>query len=92
MKEKSEVFAGLVDNLVGSVAMDQAVKLLERGMIQRALELAGGNQCAASRMLEIHRNTLQKKRQAYGLDDGHSRARKPAGREARAKASRRRPA
>ncbi len=88
MKEKSEVVAGLVDDLVGKVAMEEAVGLLERGMIQRALEMSGGNQCAASRLLHIHRNTLQKKRVAYGLGDGR---RKPAGRERRATgASRRR--
>ena len=82
MKEKSEVFSGLVGDLVGRVAMEEAVGLLECGMIQRALELNRGNQSAASRMLRIHRNTLQKKRVEYGLDGGRPRTRrKPAGRQ-----------
>jgi len=84
MREKPEVFAGLVDDLVGRVPMEEAVELLERGMIQRALDLSGGNQSAASRLLEIHRNTLQKKRQVYGIgDDGPRSRRKPASREGR---------
>jgi DNA-binding NtrC family response regulator len=92
MKEKSEVFAGLVSDLVGHVPMEEAVKLLECGMIQRALDLNGGNQSAASRMLEIHRNTLQKKRVQYGIGEKRSRPRrKPASREGRASGAAQRP-
>ena len=83
MKEKAEVFEGLVADLVGRVPMEEAVGLLECGMIQRALDLSAGNQSAASRLLRIHRNTLQKKRVEYGIGGGRPRGRKPAGRERR---------
>src|SRR5947209_4299731 len=49
MKER---FDGLIDHLLqGSIFLPQAIELLERSMIQRALELSGGNQCAASKQL-----------------------------------------
>jgi DNA-binding NtrC family response regulator len=86
MREKSEGMDGLVANLVGKVDMDEAVELLERGMIQRALDQSGGNQSAASRQLGIHRNTLMRKIQEYGIGEARPRAhRKPASREGRAR-------
>ena len=48
-------------------------------MIQGALQRTGGNQCAASKHLGIHRNTLQCKITRYGLSND----RKPASRERR---------
>jgi Fis family transcriptional regulator, factor for inversion stimulation protein len=82
MKEK---FDGLVDHLLGgSIFLPEAIEILEKGMIQRAMQDCGGNQCAASKQLGIHRNTLQRKIVAYGLDNGRHRARrKPAAREGR---------
>jgi DNA-binding NtrC family response regulator len=90
--ERSNVFAGLVADLLGSVSLEEAVGLLERGMIHRALEQSEGNQSAASRLLEIHRNTLQRKMVQYGIGGARPRTRrKPISREARAqKAARRR--
>ena len=82
MKEK---FDGLVDHLIGAnIFLEQAIEILEKAMIQRALQDKGGNQCAASKVLGIHRNTLQRKMVAYGLVNGRGRGkRKPAGRESR---------
>ncbi len=82
MKEK---FDGLVDHLIGAnIFLEQAIEILEKAMIQRALQANGGNQCAASKVLGIHRNTLQRKMVAYGLANGRSRqATKPASRKSR---------
>jgi len=82
MKEK---FDGLVDHLMGAnIFLEQAIEILEKAMIQRALENNAGNQCAASKVLGIHRNTLQRKMVAYGLANGRGHSqRKPAGRATR---------
>ncbi|HEY2015747.1 MAG TPA: helix-turn-helix domain-containing protein [Bryobacteraceae bacterium] len=82
MKEK---FDGLVEQLFhGSIFLPEAIEILERSMIHRALSENGGNQCAASKQLGIHRNTLQRKMAQYGLDNGRSRSRrKPVAREGR---------
>jgi DNA-binding NtrC family response regulator len=78
-------FDGLVDRLLGgNVFLQEAIEVLERSMIGRALERHGGNQSAASKQLGIHRNTLQRKMVEYGLANGRARARrKPETREAR---------
>jgi DNA-binding NtrC family response regulator len=74
MKDK---FDGLVDHLLnGGISMDEATQVLEKSMIQGALSRNGGNQCAASRVLKIHRNTLQRKMVEYGLATARPRARR----------------
>ena len=82
MKEK---FEGLVEHFLGgSIPLHEAVELLERSMIQRALDRSRGNQSAASKLLGIHRNTFQRKMVEYGLGQRHPRARrKPVAREGR---------
>ena len=77
-------FEGLaVRLLAGDVTLEDAVKLLERSMIERALELSRGNQSAASKKLSIHRNTLLRKIVVYELNGRRARPRrKPASREA----------
>ena len=84
MKER---FEGLVEHLLaGNIFLQQAVEVLERGMLQGALAQNGGNQSEAAKQLGIHRNTLQRKIVQYGLSDGRSRARrKPAGRQTRSR-------
>jgi len=75
----NEKFDGLVDHLVkGNIFLPEAIEILERSMIQRALADAGGNQCAASKQLGIHRNTLQRKIVEYGLGNGRRRSRRKA--------------
>lgn len=80
MKEK---FEALVEHLVGNgFFLEEVVELLERTLIQRTLEVTGGNRSAASKLLGIHRNTLQRKLEEYKMGTPKA-ARKPARREAR---------
>jgi Fis family transcriptional regulator, factor for inversion stimulation protein len=80
MKER---FDGLIEHLLaGNIFLQEAIELLERSMIGRALEHNGGNQCAASKQLGIHRNTLQRKMTEYGIGNGRPR-RKPVARVSR---------
>jgi DNA-binding NtrC family response regulator len=66
MKEK---FDSLVTHLLDhGFFMEEAVELLERELIARAMERTNGNRCAASKLLGIHRNTLQRKREQYKLE------------------------
>jgi Fis family transcriptional regulator len=82
MKEK---FDGLVEQLLrGGVELQDAIEVLERSMIEGALTGNSGNQCAASKQLGIHRNTLQRKMVEYGIGNGRTRVRrKPAARAGR---------
>jgi DNA-binding NtrC family response regulator len=74
---------GLVEQMLrGSIFLEEAVEVLERSMIEGALARSNGNQSAASKMLGIHRNTLQRKMQTFGLE-GSRTHRKPVHREAR---------
>lgn len=83
MNEKLE---GIVQQLLsGNVYLEEAIELLERSMIQHALETTDGNRSEASKQLGIHRNTLQKKLIAYGITNGHNRVRKPAARPSRSR-------
>lgn len=75
-----ESFDGLIDHLVkGGFFLEQAVEILERGMIERVLARTEGNQSEASKALGIHRNTLQRKMIEFEID-GRRPRRKPAGR------------
>ncbi len=59
---------GPVDRLLkAGIFLPEAVTILERGMIAGALKSAEGNQCAAAKILGIHRNTLQRKMTEFGL-------------------------
>ena len=82
-----EGFDGLVKQLLaGNIFLQQAVEVLERGMLQGALAQSGGNQSEAAKQLGIHRNTLQRKIAQYGLANGRTRARrKPPARQTRAR-------
>ena len=76
-------FDGLVDQLLtANIFLEEAIEILERNMIQKALERSGGKRSAASKQLGIHRNTLQRKMLEYGLNNGRVR-RKPAARAGR---------
>ena len=77
-----QTFEALLDHLVDNgLFLEQAVEILEKGMIERVLLRTGGNQSEASKGLGIHRNTLQRKMLEYHIDGKHTR-RKPAGRAA----------
>ena len=82
MKEK---FDQLVEHLLkGNIFLPEAIEILEKSMIRRSLEESGGNQCAASKQLGIHRNTLQRKMHQFGLGNARPQ-RKPAGRAVKTK-------
>ena len=74
MKDK---FDGVVEHLLnGGIFLQQAIEVLEKNMIQGALERCGRNQSAASKVLGIHRNTLQRKMVEYELGRVRLRARR----------------
>jgi DNA-binding NtrC family response regulator len=79
-----EGFDTLIEHLLaGNIFLEEAIELLERKMIEGALERCAGKQTAASKQLGIHRNTLQRKMVQYQLGNGRPR-RKPAVRAGRA--------
>ena len=74
MKER---FDSLIDHLMDAgFFMEQAVEILEKGMIERALQTTNSNQSAAAKLLGIHRNTLQRKMIEQRIDGKRPR-RKP---------------
>lgn len=80
-----ETFDILIDHLMSAgFFLEQAVEILEKGMIERALVNTRVNQSEAAKLLGIHRNTLQRKMADYAIEGRHPR-RRPA---ARAVASR----
>ena len=82
-----ETFEKIVDHLLeNGFFMEEAVEILEKTLIARAVERTDGNRSAASKLLGIHRNTLLRKMIEYQLGD-HRLRRKPA---RRAQALRRR--
>ena len=83
----------LLDKLVGyalenGIFLEQSVEVLEEALIAKALVKTEGNQCAASKLLGIHRNTLQGKMIKYKLQ-GRRVKRKPIARAAGKAAGRR---
>ncbi len=71
-------FDALIDHLLeGGLFLEEAVEILEKGMIDRVLDRTNGHQSEAARLLGIHRNTLLRKMMAHQI--GGKRLRKPAG-------------
>jgi DNA-binding NtrC family response regulator len=82
-----ETFEKIVDHLLeNGFFMEEAVEILEKTLIARAVERTDGNRSAASKLLGIHRNTLLRKMIEYKLGEQRPR-RKPVRPE---KAARRR--
>jgi len=85
-----EAFEHLVDHLLeNGFFLEEAVEILEKTMIAHAVERTDGNRCAASKLLGIHRNTLQRKMIEYQLGEQRPRRRtirraQPARRRAKA--------
>lgn len=66
MKEKLESLAAeLLDK---HILLDEAVRELERRLIQNALSRTNGNQSRAAEVLGMHRNTLSRKIAEYKLN------------------------
>jgi len=64
-----QTFEELVDHLMGGgFFLEEAVEILERTLITRALERTAGNRSAAAKLLGIHRNTLQRKMSDFKLE------------------------
>jgi DNA-binding NtrC family response regulator len=80
-------FDGVVEQLLtAGIFLEQAVEILERSMIQGALDRNKHNQSAAARTLGIHRNTLQRKMVEFALAEPRKRVgRKPVGRAGKTK-------
>jgi DNA-binding NtrC family response regulator len=63
-----ESFDTLIDGLVSKeFFLEQAVEILERGMIERVLANTDNNQSEAAKILGIHRNTLLRKMVDYRI-------------------------
>jgi len=74
-------FDNLVDRLLaGNLLLQEAIEVLERALVQRALERSAGNQREAAKLLGVHRNTLQRKQLEYGLSSRTAPRAKPAAR------------
>jgi DNA-binding NtrC family response regulator len=72
-----ENFDTLVQHLLnGGIFLGQAIEILEKRMIEGALERCQGNRCTAAKALGIHRNTLQRKLTDYEIDSGRGRSRR----------------
>ncbi|MBI4246202.1 MAG: hypothetical protein HY614_03340 [Candidatus Rokubacteria bacterium] len=69
-RQIAEAIPALVDQLVidrpGRLYRD-AVAVVERPLLARALALTGGNQLRAARLLGLNRNTLRKRCRELGL-------------------------
>jgi len=78
-----ESFDALIDVLVSSeFFLEQAVEILEKGMIERVLLRTGNNQSEAAKALGIHRNTLLRKMVQHRIGGKHPHP-KPAARARR---------
>lgn len=72
-------FEILIDHLVeNGFFLEEAVEILEKGMLERVLSGTGGNQSEAAKILGIHRNTLLRKMLEFDIDGKRPRPR-PAG-------------
>ena len=73
-----ESFDALIDHLVnGGFFLEEAVEILEKGMIERVLRRAENNQSEAAKILGIHRNTLLRKMVEYQIDGKRPRSKPP---------------
>jgi DNA-binding NtrC family response regulator len=87
-----ETFDAIIDHLVnGGFFLEEAVEILEKGIIERVLSRTDHNQSEASKILGIHRNTLLRKMVEYGIDGKRPRSKPPARQKARPAPQARRP-
>jgi Fis family transcriptional regulator len=56
-----------LDGMRPAAIYDMVLSAVERPMLEVVMKQANGNQCRASEMLGINRNTLRKKLQNHGL-------------------------
>lgn len=68
MKSIDAAMAELAQKMLNDgVSLDGATSTFEQIYIQAALKRAGGNVSAASRDLDVHRNTLHAKRRKFAF-------------------------
>jgi DNA-binding NtrC family response regulator len=73
-----ESFDALIDHLVTKeFFLEQAVEILEKGMIESVLLRTGSNQSEAAKALGIHRNTLLRKMVEYRIGGKRPRSKPP---------------
>ena len=73
-----ESFDALIDHLVTKeFFLEQAVEILEKGMIESVLLRTGNNQSEAAKALGIHRNTLLRKMVEYRIGGKHPHSKPP---------------
>jgi len=71
-----ESFDAVIEHFMNAgFFLGQAVEILEKRMIERALAATGTNQSEAAKLLGIHRNTLQRKMLEYKIDGKRPRRR-----------------
>jgi transcriptional regulator with GAF, ATPase, and Fis domain len=56
------------DNLERGIDLEEEIKNIEIRLIKRALEIAGGSQIQAARLLRIKHTTLNAKIKRYGIN------------------------
>jgi DNA-binding NtrC family response regulator len=75
MKER---FESLVEHLIqNGFFLEEAVEILEKNLIERALVSTNSNRSATAKLLGIHRNTLQRKMMEYHLGSPRVRRKPP---------------
>jgi DNA-binding NtrC family response regulator len=77
MKQRFDAVIG--DLINAGFFLEQAIEILEKGMIERSLQTTNTNQSEAAKLLGIHRNTLQRKMVELQIDGKRPR-RKPVSR------------
>jgi DNA-binding NtrC family response regulator len=55
---KREIEAAAETLVAIGASYEDAKELLVNAVVNKALEVAGGNKCKAARMLKVHRNTF----------------------------------
>lgn len=79
-QQMKESFDRLITHLMDAgFFLEQAVEILEKGMIECSLQVTNTNQSEAAKLLGIHRNTLQRKMLQHKIDGKRPR-RKPVSR------------
>ena len=76
MKDQLEALINrMIDN---GIQFPEAISEFEKRFIQRLLEKYNGNMSKTAGALGIHRNTLSRKREEFGLDHHPKRRKRPS--------------
>jgi DNA-binding NtrC family response regulator len=75
---KDQLEALIVRMIENGIQFSEAVSEFEKRFIQHLLEKNNGNQSKTAEALGIHRNTLSRKREEFGLDHHPKRRKRPS--------------